>query len=324
MSYIPRMLPWSAAVLFWLVSPTPSPAAKPPAESKATPLKKADGKFVRLQFDADKQPVALETAIVHYVPASGESKLVVDLVSVVHIGDREYYKQLNKQLDKYDVVLYELVAPPGTRIPKGGKRDSKNPIALLQTLMKTVLRLESQTEQIDYTRKHFVHADLSPEQMAEAMHKRGENGLTLALGIAADLIRQQNLQQMKKAQKPAPGDDLDPLALLLDPQGAVKLKRVMARQLAAMESGDAAGLGQTLNNLLIVDRNKAALRVFQKELAKGRKRIAIFYGAGHMPDFERRLLADFGLRRQGEHWLRAWDLHESSNGLEDLLKLFDP
>ena len=47
---------------------------------------------------------------------------------------------------------------------------------------------------------------------------------------------------------------------------------------------------------------------FQTELANGRKRIAIFYGAGHMADFEKRLVSDFGLKRDRVEWLPAWNL----------------
>jgi hypothetical protein len=325
MSHLPKVL-WSLAGLLFL---SPLATARPPdLDNKAAPEKKAEaakqtaGKFVRLRHDDTKQPIALDTAIVRYVPASGKGELVVDLVGVVHIGDRAYYQELNRHLEKYDVVLFELVAEKGTIIPKGGKRDSTNILAIMQKVMKTVLRLDLQTEQIDYTRKNFVHADLSPEEMAQAMKKRGETGLTLILGIAADILRKQNLEQLKKGNA-GDGEDLDPLSLLLDPQAGIKLKRLMARQLAAMDSGDGE-LGPTLNNLLIVDRNKAALRVLDKELAKGRKRIAIFYGAGHMPDFDRRLQADFDLRRQSTQWLRAWDLEKGGNGLGDLLKLLDP
>jgi hypothetical protein len=316
----PRKLLWTAAAVLGLAVVAPAPAGTP-ARAKKREAAPAARKFVRLIPDAKKQPVALETAIARYVPASGEGNLVVDLIGVVHVGDRPYYEELNRRLDQYDVVLYELVAPQGTRVPKGGKRDSGNPIALLQKVMRSVLHLESQVEQIDYTRKNFVHADLSPEEMLQAMNKRGESGVTLALGIAADLIRQQNLQELQRG-KGADGEDLDPLGLLLDPQAAAKLKRAMAQQLASMD-GEDGGLGQTLTNLLIVDRNKAALRVFQKEMAKGRKKIAIFYGAAHMPDFERRLLADFGLRRQGTEWLRAWDLRTGGSALEGLLRLLD-
>src|SRR5262249_46075330 len=234
--------------------------------------------------------------------------VTVDLVSAVHVGDRGYYQKLDKLLGEYDVVLYELVAPQGTRIPKGGKRDSDNPLAFLQQIMKTILGLELQTEQIDYTRKHFVHADLSPEEMMEVVRKRGDDGITLLLGITADFLRLQNLQEMKRQKEPAKAEpDIDPLELLLDPNGPVKLKRLMAQQMAEAES-PAAGLGQTLTTILIADRNQAALKVFQKELAKGTKKIAIFYGAGHMTDFEKRLREDFGLKKEREQWLQAWDL----------------
>src|SRR2546423_8441870 len=179
---------------------------------------------------------------------------------------------------------------------------------MLQQITKTVLDLESQTEQVDYTKRNFVHADLSPEQMAEAIRKRGDDGLTLFLGITADMLRQQNLREMKKDKAPAKEeDDLDLFSLVLDPDGPVKLKKLLAEQLANMASPD-SGLGNTLSTILIADRNKAALQVFQKELARGKKKIGIYYGAAHMPDFEKRLREDFGLKRQGDEWLTAWDL----------------
>ncbi len=300
--------------------------ADPPGADKPPDARKAPAsKFIRIQRNDQKEPTALETATVRYVPTAGDGKLVVDLVGVVHVGDRAYYEKLNKQLDQYDVVLYELVAPQGTRIPKGGRGKTDNPIALIQKLMKTVLRLDSQTDLIDYTRKNFVHADLSPDEMAEAIRKRGDDGLTLFLSIAADLLRQQNLQEMKrpKGGPPAKELDIDPLELLLDPNGAVKLKRLLAEQMEKL--GGDAGLGGTIHTILVTDRNQAALKVFQKELAKGKKKIAIFYGAAHMPDFEKRLREDFGLKRASEQWLTAWDLQTKRNGnsdLLDLLKLF--
>ena len=109
--------------------------------------------FIRLQRDEKKQPIALETAIVRYGPAKGEGDLTVDLVGAVHIGDKEYYKKLNKQLQQYDVVLYELVAQPGTVIPKGGRKKD-DPLSLVMQVVKMVLDLDMQTERIDYTKKN--------------------------------------------------------------------------------------------------------------------------------------------------------------------------
>jgi hypothetical protein len=321
MSYLPRALRLSVALCF-LAHGIPLANAQA-AEGKKPDAKAAANQFARIKRDASGQPVALETAIVRYEPVSGEGGLTVDLIGAIHVADRPYYEQLNKQFEQYDVLLYELVAPQGTRIPKGGKRDSGNPINLLQQVMKTVLDLDSQTERIDYTKKNFVHADLSPEGMAEAMRNRGDTGLTVILSVASDLLRQQNLQELTKQGGQTKEEDPDILSLLLDPSGSAKLKRIMAEQMIQFTTG-AGGLGNTLNTILVTDRNKAAIKVLQAQLAKGKKKIGIFYGLAHLNDFDRRLREDFGLKRSSEQWLTAWDLHIKSGGIGDLLKLFEP
>jgi hypothetical protein len=301
--------------------------ADPPLNRKTDPKKKTEpDKFLRVRRDKNGTPVALETAVVRFVPAAGKGGVTVDLIGAVHIGDKAYYEALNKRMDQYDVLLYELVAPEGTRIPKGGKREKTNPLSMVQDVLKNVLDLDSQVEQIDYTRKNFVHADLSPEKMAEAIKERGDNGLTIALGVAADFLRKQNLEEMKKSKEPAKGkaeeeDEPDLMSLLLDPNAAIKLKRAMAEQFAA--AGDDVGLGPTISTILVADRNKAALKVLQKEIAQGKKKIGIFYGAAHMPDFEKRLKEDFDLKRDKEEWLTAWDLKPKRAGLPPILKLLE-
>jgi hypothetical protein len=321
-----RRIAWLAlgvAALAW----SPLLAADPPTEKKTAAKKKPEPtKFLRIKRDKKDTPTAMETAIVRYVPASGEGGVTVDLVAAVHVGDRSYYDALNKQFDKYDVVLYELVAQEGTVIPKGGKREKGNPLALIQDLLKNVLDLESQVEQIDYTKKHFVHADLSPEKMKEAIKERGDDALTIGLGVAADFLRKQNLEQQKKEKgeaKPKKGEEDEPdlLAVLLDPKAAVKLKRQMAEQFES--SGDDGALGPTIGTILVADRNKAALKVLSKEIAKGKKKIAIFYGAAHMPDFEKRLKEDFDLKKDKEEWVTAWDLRPKRVGVPPLLKILE-
>ena len=42
----------------------------------------------------------------------------------------------------------------------------------------------------------------------------------------------------------------------------------------------------------------------------GKKKIAIFYGAGHMTDIEKHLEADFHLERSADQWLTAWKLEK--------------
>jgi len=307
-------------------------ASEDAAKSRKYPKPQRTG-FLRLQRNEAGEAVSLQTSIVRYRSASGEGDLLVDLVGAVHIADPSYYNTLNKQFDQYDVVLYELVAPKGHERPERNRERSDNPLAMIQQIARTVLQLESQLDLIDYKKKNLVHADLSPEGMAKAMKERGENEFTLLLGITADVMRQFNREKLRAEEEgggsasafPSEGlgEDFDPLKFMLDPHAPVKLKRLMAEQFGKMKLEEGAGLGQTIDTILIKDRNQACMRVFQKELAAGKRKIAIFYGAAHMPDFERRLVTEFGLKKTGIHWLTAWDMEIRGNQLQQLFELFE-
>jgi hypothetical protein len=257
-------------------------------------------RFIRIERDANRDPVALLTAIAKYSPVSGERGVEIDLVAVLHIGEKAYYERLNKEFEKYDSVLYELVAPEGNR-PSGGEMKSDNPVAMLQQGMKRFLRLQHQLEIVDYKKPNFIHADLSPEGMQKAMRERGDDATTIILGVIADFLRKRNLGADKPEQQ-AP--DIT-LADLLNPN---KLKRIMAQQFE--DAGGDTALGVTIDKLLVEDRNKAAIRVLRQQLAMGKKKIAIFYGAAHMPDFDRQLKQDFAMKRGESDWLTAWILVE--------------
>jgi hypothetical protein len=264
-------------------------------------------RFIRLKEDGDKV-MSLEIAISRY---TNKSKTVtVDLVGVVHVADRAYYDQLSKRFPSYDVVLYELVAPQGTRVPRGGKKDGLS--GFITGLMTSVLDLDSQLNAIDYHQKNFVHADLSFDGMMEAAKARGESGLTLGLSVLSDLFRQQNKGTAKKKKDDEAPEDLDILTALASP---VLLKRQMARQMV-----DNLELGPTLQNLLVADRNKKTCEVLADEISDGKTKIAIFYGAAHMPDFDRRLREEFGLRQEKQEWLTAWNLSGSAGDPTQRLK----
>jgi len=51
-----------------------------------------------------------------------------------------------------------------------------------------------------------------------------------------------------------------------------------------------------------------ALRALTRELKRNKKRLAIFYGCAHMPNFENHLANGFGMQRVEEQWLVAWDM----------------
>ena len=272
--------------------------------------------FIRIQRNENRDPVALQTAIAKYVPAGGEKGAEIDLVAVVHIGEQAYYERLNEEFEKYDALLYELVAPEGNKPPKGGEMKSDNPLAMLQQGMTFFLGLEHQLEVVDYRKSNFIHADLSPEGMKKAMKQRGDDKMTIILGVIADLLRKRNLD----ADKPEPQAPDISLTDLLNPK---KFKRIMAQQFE--DAGGDVSLGGTINRLLVEDRNKACIKVLQQQLTAGKKKIAIFYGAAHMPDFDKRLKEDFGMKRTESEWITAWNLaddggfnHKIGNGSQPI------
>jgi len=268
-----------------------------------------NSEFIRIQRNENRDPVVLQTTIAKYLPAGGEKSVEIDLVAVVHVGEKAYYERLNKEFEKYDAVLYELVAPEGNKPPMGGEKKSDNPVAMLQQGMKFLLRLEHQLEVVDYQKANFIHADLSPEGMKKAMKERGDDQTTIALGVITDFLRKKNLD----ADKPEPQAPDISLSDLLNP---IKLKRMMAQQFE--DAGGDAGLGGTINRLLVEDRNKACFKVLQQQLTAGKKKIAIFYGAAHMPDFDKRLKEDFGMKRTGSEWITAWNLADDGKELKKI------
>ena len=81
----------------------------------------------------------------------------------------------------------------------------------------------------------------------------------------------------------------------------------MAKQFANME-GEISVFDGPEGSTIITERNKKALEVLSREIAKGRKKLAVFYGAGHLPDMQRRLEQDFSMQRTGTEWISAWSL----------------
>jgi hypothetical protein len=273
-------------------------------EKPRTTDRHESSQFLRLLRDERQQPAALESAIVRYVPRDRRLKSpVVDLITAVHIGEKKYYEQLNREFAGYDAVLYELVAPEGTRVPKGGA-NSDSLISTVQKALKNLLELEFQLETIDYTRANLVHADMSPAQFAESMNKRGETIFSIFIRMFTAAMAQQNSQSITAT-------DAQLLMALFDKDRAMTLKRIMAEQFQSID-GMLSTFDGPNGSTLVSERNKKALEVLREQIGQGKKKLAIFYGAGHMPDFDKRLRQEFGLVPVSTRWLVAWELKRPS------------
>ena len=298
-----RCLLYSSCILLPLVMTAGGRGEQPPTVVDAN----RGSNFVRIKRDGRDTAVAMETAIVSYVPRRDRnSGVIVDLISAVHVADAGYYEQLNRRFETYDAVLYELVAPAGTRIPKGGRKNG-HPVAAVQGGMKSVLDLAYQLESIDYTKLNLIHADLSPQEFSQTMKDRGESFSQIFFRAMGQAMAQQN-------SKNGGSGDMRMLFALFSADRPLAMKRMMAEQFEDLEGSMNVFDGPD-GSTLISERNKRALDVLQKQLAAGKKRIGIFYGAGHMPDIERRLAkAPFSLEPKSVRWLLAWDLSGKKSG----------
>lgn len=281
-----------------------------PAKAQEAEKKKQDdhsdlfSEHLRIRRDRRGRAVAMDTAVTRLELKNEDGEVVtVDLIGAVHVGEKEYYDQLNSQFEKYDAMLYELVAPEGTVIPKGGGgRDVTNPVAALQLGMMSGLDLTFQLEEIDYTKKNFVHADMSPEEFAESWTENNESVGRIFLKSIG--------QSMAMQQRGGGPSNLSLLSAALSKNPTLKLRRIAAEQMVEMDAGMSIFEGD--NGSTIIDhRNAKVMEILKRELGKGRKNLAIFYGAGHLNDMQRRLESEFQMKRSGKTWLTAWKLRET-------------
>ncbi len=287
-----RFLPFLAvtAVALLPARAEKDPAAvKPGAEAAGNP---PASDFIRI--DEDEKAARLQTAVTRYE----KNGVTVELVGAVHIGDKKYYHQLNESFDQYDALLFEMVGGENLvdgKIPENGGDHDLQTKVLRQMVdsMSRFLQLSSQMKEVDYSKQHFVHADLTLEQFARKQKEKGESIFSFALA-AAQNAENNGVKQPDLAKLLA--------ALLSGNSNGIKLE--MIKSLGHGDDQIAAIAGE---NVIIADRNAKCLEVLTRQLEAGKKKLGIFYGAAHFPDMEKRLL-ELKYKRTGQEWMTAWDV----------------
>ena len=293
---------WLFDLPHWAVGQEKSPRTKSSTDSDAGKEKVEQPSFLRIKKSDKGNPESLQVAVARYSFDEGEFKgAYVDLIGAVHVGTKEYYQELNKRFKTYDAMLYELVADPSANKPDTrAERGGFNPLGALQTGMKDVLDLKFQLDEVDYSPANFVHADISGEDFVEDMKQRGDSFVgmfarMMGAGLAAQNSKKGSTQQA----------EMIAAALAKD---TIKLRRVMAEQFESMESQMAGMADKNGKSTLLTERNTKAFQVMEKEIRAGKKKLAIFYGAGHLLDMHQRLLRDYKTTQTKLEWLDAWPL----------------
>ena len=132
------------------------------------------------------------------------------------------------------------------------------------------------------------------------MAKRGES-------FSQILAREMGRAAIQQQDKNPFAQQLDLVFSLVASDRTFAMRRIAAVELAKANEGTAFAEADGTSTI-ITERNIKAFQVLRQQLNKGKKRIGIFYGAGHFPDMEERLVKEFGLVRKSESWLTAWEL----------------
>lgn len=253
---------------------------------------------------------------------NGEGKFVY-LVGAVHIGEKEYYEELNKRFSGYDAVLFEMVG--GEKMQReleleNRKKDGsiteaqkKELIALNEYLKKesekangflrllsgqyakiaTTMGVASQKDGIDYSPSKFIHADMTREEMDNAQKAKGESMLGLMI---AGVFK--SLTTPKKEYSP----DMTELIRAVKKEDKDTLKKIFIEMMASQVSDELL-----VKSVLLEGRNDKCLSVFDRVIEEkpDLKKIAIFYGAAHLTDLHEKL-GQRGYQLSSVEWIPAW------------------
>jgi len=261
----------------------------------------------------------LQTGITTYVNAQGQQ---IDLISAVHIGDQNYYDALNHIFGDYDVVLYELVGGPMEQRGETTLTAEMQAVQVLQRMAQTVLGFRHQLDGIDYTATNFEHADVTWNEWNTLNEEKNED-------LGTMFFRAMSLQydeDLQKELEAVAGPDMNTNIMeAITEFSPDKLKRSLAPMLGKAEVF-VTKLEGSEGSVIISERNKVVMKRVNETLDKGTQKIGVFYGAGHMPDLDDRLLAQ-GFERKDTRWLMAWSIGSKDapamtgvDALEALLK----
>lgn len=309
-SMMTRLLPSAAAAVSLAFCAALYAEAKPAEKPAAEAGKEAAALPDYIRFAEDDTGARLEIAVKTFALPGGAK---VDLMGVVHIADAAYYADLNKRFDAYDAVLFELVGDPEavTKKPPVEKTEQKEEkekegtgaIHFIQTTAGRLLKLTFQLGQIDYTKPNMVHADTTWEEFQAMQKERGES--------MAGLFMKAMKAQMSGQLDHLPVKELDTfglLRILMSKDSAGEFKIVLAKMFDQAESMTSIMEGED-GSAILSGRNEVVLKKLQEVMKDGtKKKLAIFYGAAHMPGIEQMLIKELKAEPAGEQWLPAWTM----------------
>lgn len=294
----------------------------------AKPLDPED--YIRIHQTEDGE-VQLQVAIREFEPTeeSPKNAPMLSLVGVTHIGDRDYFKKIQTYLAGPEAVLFEGVGFYATREerrqrkPGSGGSKPKDFEGTAQHKMAEALGLTFQPLEMDYNKDNFFNSDLSLTEFMEYFQPGGKNSI-----ISGDPEEDKEAQQFMAvlagssiAANIAQGI-LKFFGQSPKLQGISRLVLIETLGAVGNDLSQAGAVPESMSKLmkLIINRRNRVvlqdLKVFLRR--KDIDHLAIFYGAGHMPDLETRIIKAHGYKPSRDKWLTCFSVNPEKSGLTPL------
>lgn len=200
---------------------------------------------------------------------------------------REFSRKQRERLERAG-------AAPASPKPAGGRTDDAR--RDLYGELASALDTDLQVRSIDYDRSNWVPADLPMEELLDRLWIRGERSATIEMISNPGGFQQGILRFLLSIVSKSPA-----------------FKKMVIEALGT-GGGDArrSGMSTVDSRIILDERNDAVIGQLREVLSHPAppSSIAIFYGAAHMPDFERTLRQEFGLEPASMSWHRAMFVDE--------------
>ncbi len=245
------------------------------------------GRFIK----NDKEERAVKAAIRTYEDDKGNE---ISLVSCVHLGEPDFFKNIKEYADTKEKVLFEGTSGDKRNQPENPQMTDPIGYMFGNFLKSMALNmgegLKYQTDEIDYKSlgENWEACDVSTQELFQqslSFEQIGKAVKSIFLDPMFDPEMQKFNKEMERKMK----------------SGEMKSQREMMAYVLEMDKNPMEGLYIAEGRNQVV--NKRVKEIFDRNEAKD---VAVFYGAAHMTGIEEYITKELGFTEKGEKWVEAF------------------
>jgi len=177
----------------------------------------------------------------------------------------------------------------------------------IQTQLANALHVSFQLDEMDTTNPEWVNADIDIKELQEQLAGLGEDNAMILNLIEGNSFSAKLMGFVLKF-------------VARSPTMSSMMKLVMMDMLAMLETTDMMnGQLDAVNEVILHGRNRTVIEYLKAELKAhpDHKDIAIFYGAGHMPELEEIITSTLGYEFESNIWTDAMSVNTKDTGFTD-------